>query len=59
MTPQQVLRKGLINYLMSLLYNKSMKTSSSGYQRQLNYKHNDGSYSTFGERGGESQGNTW
>ncbi|XP_006164926.1 pregnancy zone protein isoform X2 [Tupaia chinensis] len=30
----------------------------SGYQRQLNYKHNDGSYSTFGESSG-SQGNTW
>uniref|UniRef100_A0A6I8NWK0 Alpha-2-macroglobulin n=1 Tax=Ornithorhynchus anatinus TaxID=9258 RepID=A0A6I8NWK0_ORNAN len=32
---------------------------SSGYQRQLNYKHQDGSYSTFGERYGNSQGNTW
>ncbi|CAN0289535.1 unnamed protein product [Rangifer tarandus platyrhynchus] len=31
----------------------------SGYQRQLNYKHSDGSYSTFGDRGGRSQGNTW
>ncbi|XP_038623688.1 alpha-2-macroglobulin isoform X2 [Tachyglossus aculeatus] len=32
---------------------------SSGYQKQLNYKHQDGSYSTFGERYGSSQGNTW
>uniref|UniRef100_A0A8D2CXP7 Pregnancy zone protein-like n=1 Tax=Sciurus vulgaris TaxID=55149 RepID=A0A8D2CXP7_SCIVU len=31
----------------------------SGYQRQLNYKHRDGSYSTFGEQDGRSQGNTW
>uniref|UniRef100_A0A670ZRH8 Alpha-macroglobulin receptor-binding domain-containing protein n=1 Tax=Pseudonaja textilis TaxID=8673 RepID=A0A670ZRH8_PSETE len=30
----------------------------TGYQRQLNYKHNDGSYSTFGERG-SMIGNTW
>nr|XP_002752372.3 pregnancy zone protein isoform X2 [Callithrix jacchus] len=31
----------------------------SGYQRQLNYKHQDGSYSTFGEKYGWTQGNTW
>nr|XP_056704332.1 alpha-2-macroglobulin-like [Euleptes europaea] len=30
----------------------------SGYQRQLNYKHPDGSYSTFGSHGYEP-GNTW
>uniref|UniRef100_A0A8B9TFY6 Alpha-macroglobulin receptor-binding domain-containing protein n=1 Tax=Anas platyrhynchos TaxID=8839 RepID=A0A8B9TFY6_ANAPL len=30
----------------------------SGYQRQLNYKHADGSYSTFGQRYGQP-GNTW
>ncbi|XP_065436379.1 alpha-2-macroglobulin-like, partial [Chrysemys picta bellii] len=30
----------------------------SGYQRQLNYKHLDGSYSTFGERY-RQPGNTW
>uniref|UniRef100_A0A663LVX0 Alpha-2-macroglobulin n=1 Tax=Athene cunicularia TaxID=194338 RepID=A0A663LVX0_ATHCN len=30
----------------------------SGYQRQLNYKHPDGSYSTFGPRYGQL-GNTW
>ena len=29
--------------------------SSSGYQRQLNYKHSDGAYSTFGA----GAGNTW
>ncbi|XP_004451447.2 pregnancy zone protein-like [Dasypus novemcinctus] len=31
----------------------------SGYQRQLNYMHSDGSYSTFGDHGGRSRGNTW
>ncbi|XP_061476795.1 alpha-2-macroglobulin-like isoform X1 [Rhineura floridana] len=30
----------------------------AGYQRQLNYKHSDGSYSTFGQRSQET-GNTW
>ncbi|KAH0521189.1 Murinoglobulin-1 [Microtus ochrogaster] len=30
---------------------------SAGYQRQLNYKNKDGSYSAFWDRGG--QGNTW
>ncbi|XP_037370273.2 pregnancy zone protein [Talpa occidentalis] len=31
----------------------------SGYQRQLNYKHRDGSYSTFGELYSRNEGNTW
>ncbi|ELK25142.1 Alpha-2-macroglobulin [Myotis davidii] len=35
------------------------KPSTPGYQRQLNYKHSDGSYSTFGEKYGRSTGNTW
>lgn len=35
------------------------KLSTPGYQRQLNYKHSDGSYSTFGEQYGRSTGNTW
>ncbi|XP_077779224.1 alpha-2-macroglobulin-like isoform X3 [Podarcis muralis] len=30
----------------------------AGYQRQLNYKHSDGSYSTFGQDN-RSPGNTW
>ncbi|XP_076796618.1 murinoglobulin-1-like isoform X2 [Arvicanthis niloticus] len=30
-----------------------------GYQRELNYKHQDGSYSAFGDQSGQSQGNTW
>nr|XP_034368490.1 murinoglobulin-1-like [Arvicanthis niloticus] len=31
----------------------------AGYQRELNYKHKDGSYSAFGDQYGQSQGNTW
>jgi hypothetical protein len=36
-----------------------MKTSIQGYQRELNYKHQDGSYSAFGDEDGLNQGNTW
>uniref|UniRef100_A0A8C5K4P7 Alpha-2-macroglobulin n=1 Tax=Jaculus jaculus TaxID=51337 RepID=A0A8C5K4P7_JACJA len=38
---------------------KAIGYLSTGYQRQLNYKHQDGSYSTFGEKHGRNQGNTW
>ncbi|XP_039080347.1 pregnancy zone protein-like [Hyaena hyaena] len=38
---------------------KAISYLVSGYQRQLNYKHGDGSYSTFGEHYGTSEGNTW
>uniref|UniRef100_A0A8C5L0E5 PZP, alpha-2-macroglobulin like n=1 Tax=Jaculus jaculus TaxID=51337 RepID=A0A8C5L0E5_JACJA len=38
---------------------KAISYLVSGYQRQLNYKHSDGSYSTFGDHGANSQGNTW
>nr|ADP20501.1 alpha-2-macroglobulin precursor [Fukomys anselli] len=38
---------------------KAIGYLSTGYQRQLNYKHQDGSYSTFGERYGRVLGNTW
>lgn len=38
---------------------KAISYLSTGYQRQLNYKHHDGSYSTFGEKHSQSQGNTW
>ncbi|XP_072314553.1 alpha-2-macroglobulin-like [Eucyclogobius newberryi] len=34
---------------------RALKFLSSGYQRQLNYKHSDGGYSAFGR----GQGNTW
>ncbi|KAM5333821.1 pregnancy zone protein-like isoform 2-T2 [Glossophaga mutica] len=45
--------------LTEKIKSKAISHLISGYQRQLNYKHNDGSYSTFGDRGGTSQGNTW
>ncbi|XP_036313280.1 alpha-2-macroglobulin isoform X6 [Pipistrellus kuhlii] len=38
---------------------KAIGFLNTGYQRQLNYKHSDGSYSTFGETYGRSIGNTW
>ncbi|XP_016077346.1 PREDICTED: alpha-2-macroglobulin-like [Miniopterus natalensis] len=40
---------------------KAIGYLNTGYQRQLNYKHRDGSYSTFGEAHGRgrSTGNTW
>ncbi|XP_075204633.1 alpha-2-macroglobulin-like [Anomaloglossus baeobatrachus] len=37
--------------------NKAKKFMESGYQRQLTYKRDDGSYSAFGKR--DKQGNTW
>ncbi|NXC85065.1 A2ML1 protein, partial [Cercotrichas coryphoeus] len=36
---------------------KALKFLTTGYQRQLLYKHADGSYSAFGK--GDEQGNTW
>ncbi|XP_027486903.1 alpha-2-macroglobulin-like protein 1 isoform X2 [Corapipo altera] len=36
---------------------KALKFLTTGYQRQLLYKHDDGSYSAFGK--GDDQGNTW
>ncbi|XP_070646277.1 pregnancy zone protein-like [Bos indicus] len=45
--------------LTEKIKSKAISYLISGYQRQLNYKHSDGSYSTFGDRDGRSQGNTW
>ncbi|XP_025026911.1 alpha-2-macroglobulin-like protein 1 [Python bivittatus] len=39
------------------LKTKAMNYLQSGYQRELQYKHSDGSYSAFGPSDG--QGNTW
>ncbi|KAM9325073.1 alpha-2-macroglobulin-like [Gastrophryne carolinensis] len=39
------------------IQSKALNFLSTGYQRQLNYKHSDGSYSAFGPHYG--QGNTW
>ncbi|XP_067387062.1 alpha-2-macroglobulin-like protein 1 [Emydura macquarii macquarii] len=36
---------------------KALKFMKTGYQRQLLYKHDNGSYSAFGKR--DAQGNTW
>ncbi|KAM6321270.1 alpha-2-macroglobulin-like protein 1 [Aegotheles albertisi] len=36
---------------------KALKFLRTGYQRQLLYKHDDGSYSAFGK--GDEEGNTW
>nr|XP_060619449.1 alpha-2-macroglobulin-like protein 1 [Anolis sagrei ordinatus] len=36
---------------------KAIGFMKSGYQRELLYKHDDGSYSTFGKR--DTEGNTW
>ena len=35
-----------------------LEPSVPGYQRQLNYKHQDGSYITFGEQYGRNHGDT-
>ncbi|XP_038175866.1 pregnancy zone protein-like [Arvicola amphibius] len=45
--------------LSETIKSKAIGYLISGYQRQLNYQHNDGSFSTFGDRGGNSLGNTW
>ncbi|XP_045042887.2 pregnancy zone protein [Desmodus rotundus] len=45
--------------LTSEIKSKAIGYLISGYQRQLNYKHLDGSYSTFGEKYLREQGNTW
>uniref|UniRef100_A0A8C6IDN1 Murinoglobulin 2 n=1 Tax=Mus spicilegus TaxID=10103 RepID=A0A8C6IDN1_MUSSI len=38
---------------------KALGFLRAGYQRELNYKHKDGSYSAFGDQNGEREGNTW
>ncbi|XP_007055680.2 alpha-2-macroglobulin-like protein 1 [Chelonia mydas] len=37
--------------------NKALEFMKTGYQRQLLYKHDNGSYSAFGKR--DAEGNTW
>ncbi|XP_056329990.1 alpha-2-macroglobulin-like [Danio aesculapii] len=41
--------------LTSAIREKASSFLKSGYQRQLNYRHHDGAYSTFGN----GEGNTW
>uniref|UniRef100_A0A8C0XNL6 Pregnancy zone protein n=1 Tax=Castor canadensis TaxID=51338 RepID=A0A8C0XNL6_CASCN len=45
--------------LTEKIKSKAISYLINGYQRQLNYKHADGSYSTFGDRDGRTPGNTW
>ncbi|XP_063290826.1 alpha-2-macroglobulin-like [Pelobates fuscus] len=43
--------------LNNKILNKAKTFLESGYQRQLTYKHDDGSYSAFGKN--DQEGNTW
>lgn len=43
--------------LTSEIESKAKKHMESGYQRELSYKHDDGSYSAFGKR--DKSGSTW
>ncbi|XP_028616885.1 murinoglobulin-1-like isoform X2 [Grammomys surdaster] len=47
------------NQLTPKIKSKALDFLRAGYQRELNYKHKDGSYSAFGDQFGQSQGNTW
>ncbi|KAK1887941.1 Alpha-2-macroglobulin [Dissostichus eleginoides] len=53
----------ILNYLKSTeqltkdIQDKATRFLESGYQRELNYKHDDGSYSAFGKS--DKSGNTW
>jgi CD109 antigen len=46
-----------VNKLTPEIEEKAKKHMESGYQRELGYKHNDGSYSAFGKS--DSSGSTW
>ncbi|XP_012587791.1 PREDICTED: alpha-2-macroglobulin-like [Condylura cristata] len=45
--------------LTETIKSKAIDNLISGYQRQLNYRHSDGSYSSFGDEGNRTQGSTW
>eukprot|EP00063_Salmo_salar_P071257 XP_014046092.1 PREDICTED: murinoglobulin-2-like [Salmo salar] len=53
----------ILNYLQSTrqltmeIQTRATGFLDSGYQRELNYKHDDGSYSAFGKS--DESGNTW
>ncbi|XP_051935088.1 alpha-2-macroglobulin-like protein 1 [Hippocampus zosterae] len=53
----------ILNYLKSTgqltaeILDKATRFLESGYQRELTYRHDDGSYSAFGKR--DASGNTW
>lgn len=46
-----------LNKLNSDLETKAKKFMETGYQKELTYKHNDGSYSAFGKN--DKSGSTW
>ncbi|XP_061179924.1 alpha-2-macroglobulin-like [Saccostrea echinata] len=46
------------NQDVSMILEDALRYMRVGYQRQLNYRHSDGSYSAFGEKDGTS-GSTW
>ena len=46
-----------LNKLTPEIENKAKKFMESGYQRELTYKHDDGSYSAFGKS--DNSGSTW
>lgn len=45
------------NQLTQAVQNKALRYMEIGYQRELTYKHNDGSFSAFGMS--DSNGSTW
>lgn len=45
------------NQLTQSIESKALKFMEIGYQRELTYKHNDGSFSAFGQT--DSSGSTW
>ncbi|XP_051011605.1 murinoglobulin-2-like [Acomys russatus] len=45
--------------LTQKIKSKAIDYLNAGYQRELNYKHKDGSYSAFGDEDGQHEGNTW
>lgn len=46
-----------INQLSEAVESKAKKYMESGYQRELTYRHKDGSFSAFGES--DTNGSTW
>lgn len=46
-----------INHLTPAIESKAKTFMDAGYQRELSYKHNDGSFSAFGNR--DKSGSTW
>lgn len=55
----------VLNYLSSTgtleenIKMEAIKNMEAGYQRELNYRHKDGSFSAFGEKGDKSAGSVW